>query len=342
MPHKSALSVLAAAGFNLVTTDGSTHLKCASDDAARAKLSEVLAVLNSYAPTPPSPDVIATAPPAGLSASTKPSTVVAASTRSTSVTAREVTVIDDDDFDGPPLSTASQPQSQPAIQSSPSAAAAAAAASSHKRKHESVAAAGSGGGGGGGGGSGAARMQSDAELAALLQAREMYDSEADALAVAAQLTAKRLRPDGSFASATNGGGGGGGGASASAAGQWAPPGSRSLSSVAAEPVRTDIGFLLARTPECSDYANRYSVTVGQLIQGDIKRAILGNYMFEIDWLVRNAPNLKSIPVVDIISGDKGGDLETLHQEIKAYKNFRYIKPNLPFQFSCHHSKFMVC
>jgi hypothetical protein len=235
---------------------------------------------------------------------------------------REVTVIDDDD---------SPPPSSPAASSSASASASSVKppltstlsksdstlSTSLKRKAET-----------------APKEDEDADLALAL-AVSIADAEDHA-------KRRKLSTDSPFSpSATPSSSSSSASASASSASSASSAAASAAAFAAAQPVRTDVGFLLCRTPALTAFANRYSVSVGQLIAGDVTRAVLGNYMYELDWLVEAAPQLRSIARVDVITGDKGDGLTFLQKEIKAFPNMKLHLPHLPLSYGCHHSKFMI-
>ncbi|KAK0578297.1 hypothetical protein LWI29_008219 [Acer saccharum] len=87
------------------------------------------------------------------------------------------------------------------------------------------------------------------------------------------------------------------------------------------------------------WANTCSVSIGDVIQGDVLVAILSNYMVDIDWLMPACPALAKVPHVLVIHGEGDGTLE--HMKRRKRANWILHKPPLPISFGTHHSKAML-
>ncbi|XP_028767822.1 tyrosyl-DNA phosphodiesterase 1 isoform X2 [Neltuma alba] len=93
-------------------------------------------------------------------------------------------------------------------------------------------------------------------------------------------------------------------------------------------------FRLLSVKGLPQWANTSCVSINDVIQGDIRVAVLSNYMVDIDWLIPACPALSKIPHVLVIHGESDG---------KRIKPASWIlhKPPLPISFGTHHSKAMI-
>ncbi|GAV73664.1 Tyr-DNA_phospho domain-containing protein [Cephalotus follicularis] len=98
-------------------------------------------------------------------------------------------------------------------------------------------------------------------------------------------------------------------------------------------------FRLLRVQGLPEWANTSSVSIMDVIQGDIVFAVLSNYMVDIDWLIPACPILTKIPHVLVIHGEGDGALD--HMKRKKPANWILHKPPLPISFGTHHSKAML-
>lgn len=97
-------------------------------------------------------------------------------------------------------------------------------------------------------------------------------------------------------------------------------------------------FRLLRVKGLQSWANTSSVSIADVIQGNVLVAVLSNYMVDIDWLISACPNLKNIPHVLVVHGQSDGSLENM-KKIKP-ANWILHKPSLPIAWGTHHSKAM--
>nr|XP_043610213.1 tyrosyl-DNA phosphodiesterase 1 [Erigeron canadensis] len=97
-------------------------------------------------------------------------------------------------------------------------------------------------------------------------------------------------------------------------------------------------FRLMRVKGLQSWANTSSVSVGDVIQGNVLVAVLSNYMVDIDWLISACPTLKNIPHVLVVHGESDGRLE--HMKKSKPANWILHKPPLPIAWGTHHSKAM--
>ncbi|XP_058768461.1 tyrosyl-DNA phosphodiesterase 1-like [Vicia villosa] len=98
-------------------------------------------------------------------------------------------------------------------------------------------------------------------------------------------------------------------------------------------------FRLLRVQRLPPWANTSSVSISDVIQGDILVAILSNYMVDIDWLVPACPALSKVPHVLVLHGES--DERVACMKISKPKNWILHKPPLPISFGTHHSKAML-
>ncbi|XP_057437194.1 tyrosyl-DNA phosphodiesterase 1 [Lotus japonicus] len=98
-------------------------------------------------------------------------------------------------------------------------------------------------------------------------------------------------------------------------------------------------FRLLRVKGLPAWANTCSVSIGDVIQGDIQIAILSNYMVDIDWLIPACPALSKVPHVLVIHGESDERVNYLKRSKPA--NWTLHKPPLPISFGTHHSKAML-
>ncbi|KAL6657929.1 hypothetical protein ACP70R_005709 [Stipagrostis hirtigluma subsp. patula] len=98
-------------------------------------------------------------------------------------------------------------------------------------------------------------------------------------------------------------------------------------------------FRLMRVQGLPSWTNTSAVTIEDVIQGDVRLAVLSNYMVDIDWLLTACPSLRKVPHVLVIHGEDGASLELLKKMKPA--NWILHKPPLPISFGTHHSKAML-
>ncbi|KAI3698104.1 hypothetical protein L6452_31216 [Arctium lappa] len=97
-------------------------------------------------------------------------------------------------------------------------------------------------------------------------------------------------------------------------------------------------FRLMRVKGLQPWANTSSVSVGDVIQGNVLIAVLSNYMVDIDWLISACPTLKNVPHVLVVHGESDGRQE--HMKRNKPANWILHKPPLPIAWGTHHSKAM--
>ncbi|XP_071720314.1 tyrosyl-DNA phosphodiesterase 1 isoform X2 [Rutidosis leptorrhynchoides] len=97
-------------------------------------------------------------------------------------------------------------------------------------------------------------------------------------------------------------------------------------------------FRLMRVKGLQAWANTSSVSIGDVIQGNVQVAVLSNYMVDIDWLLSACPTLKNVPHVLVVHGESDDRLE--HMKINKPANWILHKPPLPIAWGTHHSKAM--
>ncbi|PSS04715.1 Tyrosyl-DNA phosphodiesterase [Actinidia chinensis var. chinensis] len=98
-------------------------------------------------------------------------------------------------------------------------------------------------------------------------------------------------------------------------------------------------FRLMRVQGIPAWANTSSVSIGDVIQGNVLMAVLSNYMVDVDWLISACPTLKKVPHVLVIHGESDGSLERMKRS--KLTNWILHKPPLPISYGTHHSKAML-
>ncbi|KMZ72271.1 putative Tyrosyl-DNA phosphodiesterase [Zostera marina] len=98
-------------------------------------------------------------------------------------------------------------------------------------------------------------------------------------------------------------------------------------------------FRLMRVQSLPPWANTSSVSIGDVIQGNIQVAILSTYMVDLDWLLSACPALKNIPHVLLIHGESDAGVDLMKKNKPA--NWILHKPQLPISYGTHHSKAMI-
>ncbi|CAL5412027.1 unnamed protein product [Camellia sinensis] len=98
-------------------------------------------------------------------------------------------------------------------------------------------------------------------------------------------------------------------------------------------------FRLMRVKGLPAWANTSSVSIGDVIEGNVVMAVLSNYMVDMDWLISACPTLKKVPRVLVIHGESDGTLE--HMKRSKPANWILHKPPLPISYGTHHSKAML-
>ncbi|KAF9588080.1 hypothetical protein IFM89_007321, partial [Coptis chinensis] len=98
-------------------------------------------------------------------------------------------------------------------------------------------------------------------------------------------------------------------------------------------------FQLLRVRGLPSWANTSSVSIGDVIRGNVLLAVLSNYMVDMDWLISVCPNLTKISRVLVLHGEGDGTLHHLEKNKPA--NWTLHKPPLPIAYGTHHSKAML-
>ncbi|KAK8501921.1 hypothetical protein V6N13_023299 [Hibiscus sabdariffa] len=98
-------------------------------------------------------------------------------------------------------------------------------------------------------------------------------------------------------------------------------------------------FRLLKVQGLPAWANTNSVSIGDVIEGDVLLAVLSNYMVDIDWLISACPKLAKIPNVFVIHGEGDSRLDLMKRS--KPNNWILHKPPLPISFGTHHSKAML-
>ncbi|GMH15800.1 hypothetical protein Nepgr_017641 [Nepenthes gracilis] len=98
-------------------------------------------------------------------------------------------------------------------------------------------------------------------------------------------------------------------------------------------------FRLMRVQGLPAWANTSSVSIEDVIQGNVLVAILSNYMVDIDWLLSACPKLSKVPHVLVVHGESDVTLEYIKRAKPA--NWILHKPLLPISYGTHHSKAML-
>ncbi|CAI9259257.1 unnamed protein product [Lactuca saligna] len=97
-------------------------------------------------------------------------------------------------------------------------------------------------------------------------------------------------------------------------------------------------FRLMKVKGLQPWANTSSVSIADVIQGNVVIAVLSNYMVDIDWLMSACPNLKNIPHVLVVHGESDGRQANMKKH--KLENWIFHKPSLPIAWGTHHSKAM--
>ncbi|XP_052182395.1 tyrosyl-DNA phosphodiesterase 1 isoform X2 [Diospyros lotus] len=98
-------------------------------------------------------------------------------------------------------------------------------------------------------------------------------------------------------------------------------------------------FQLLRVQGLPAWANTSSVSIADVIKGNVLVAVLSNYMVDMDWLFSACPVLKKVPHVLVIHGESDATVE--HMKRIKPKNWILHKPPLPISYGTHHSKAMI-
>ncbi|KAM0036624.1 putative phosphodiesterase I [Helianthus debilis subsp. tardiflorus] len=97
-------------------------------------------------------------------------------------------------------------------------------------------------------------------------------------------------------------------------------------------------FRLMRLKGLQPWANTNSVSIGDVIQGNVFVAVLSDYMVDLDWLISECPTLKKNPHVLVVHGES--DARQEHMKRNKPSNWILHKPPLPIAWGTHHSKAM--
>ncbi|XAR53762.1 Phosphodiesterase I [Bertholletia excelsa] len=103
--------------------------------------------------------------------------------------------------------------------------------------------------------------------------------------------------------------------------------------------KVSLTFRLLGVQGLPAWANTSSVSVQDVIQGNVLIAVLSNYMVDMDWLLSACPTLIKVPHVLVIHGESDVTLEQMRRTKPA--NWILHKPPLPISYGTHHSKAML-
>ncbi|CAO1941798.1 unnamed protein product [Urochloa humidicola] len=70
-------------------------------------------------------------------------------------------------------------------------------------------------------------------------------------------------------------------------------------------------FRLMRVQGLPSWTNTSSVTIQDVIQGEVLLAVLSNYMVDMDWLLSACPSLRKVPHVLVLHGQDGASVELM-------------------------------
>jgi len=76
-----------------------------------------------------------------------------------------------------------------------------------------------------------------------------------------------------------------------------------------------------------------------VVRGDIERAIVFNYMFEPEWLLRECPLLRTVQRLTVLHGEGPAGDDEFRQ--LGLRNLTIHTPRLPLPYGTHHSKGML-
>eukprot|EP00854_Cymbomonas_tetramitiformis_P015251 gene15251-18038_t len=96
--------------------------------------------------------------------------------------------------------------------------------------------------------------------------------------------------------------------------------------------KESVTFRLLRTEGLSSEHNAETLQISDIVEGDIKLAVVANYMIDPAWLLSACPVLTAVPRVVVFHGSE--DISRMgHPE-----TFELHKPLLPIAYGTHHSK----
>ncbi|XAR53746.1 Phosphodiesterase I [Bertholletia excelsa] len=111
--------------------------------------------------------------------------------------------------------------------------------------------------------------------------------------------------------------------------------------------KVPLTFPLLRVQGLPAWANTSSVSIQDVMQGNVLIALLSNYMVHVDWLLSACPTLIKVPHVLVIHGESDVTLERMRFNFPSFHprtkpaNWILHKPPLPISYGTHHSKAML-
>lgn len=103
--------------------------------------------------------------------------------------------------------------------------------------------------------------------------------------------------------------------------------------------RFSLTFRLLQVKGLPSWANTSSVSIEDVIEGNVLVAVLSNYMVDMDWLLSACPSLRKISHVLVIHGESGDMSDYLKKN--KLGNWIFHRPSLPISYGTHHSKAML-
>ena len=90
--------------------------------------------------------------------------------------------------------------------------------------------------------------------------------------------------------------------------------------------------------------NRCALSLSVLLSGDVRRCIMLNYCWQLDWLADTFPQLATYPQLDLIMGTPRGDKRPNGPQKLSHSdlpNATRWTPPMPMEFGTHHSKMIL-
>ena len=104
-----------------------------------------------------------------------------------------------------------------------------------------------------------------------------------------------------------------------------------------------IGIYLNLIPGLQGEQTEYLTSIDEIIAGEkLEKAILCNYMFELDWIFQACPALQRCHNVLVIHGHRDNDsIQELNHSAQQWNNVKLSAPSLPIAYGTHHSKMFL-
>eukprot|EP01083_Nonionella_stella_P060969 158984_1 len=103
-----------------------------------------------------------------------------------------------------------------------------------------------------------------------------------------------------------------------------------------------VGFYLNKSPHVAEKYNTLSLSLDEIVSGEITKLVVFNYMIDLEWFLCICPTVTTIPEVHLVHGERDPDRRKLLQTQTAQFDSMHVhSPHLPIPYGTHHTKMFL-